>query len=112
MAGSERRKEPRYVVDAVNLILAGRSYPVIDISVSSARISCAPREYSRAGDGPLDIEFNLQGRRDVYAIRPRLIRMADLYVVLGFDPPRSDWASYIRQYDTFHVHELDDQLFD
>jgi hypothetical protein len=113
MARGERRKEPRYVVDAVNLIIGGRSYPVIDISPSSARISCPPREYAQAGEVPMQFEFTADGgKREVYAIKPRLIRLADLYVVLGFDPPRPDWEAYIRKFDTFHVHELDDQLFD
>lgn len=111
MAG-ERRKESRYVVDAVNLIAGDRSYPIIDLSPSSARISCAPRDYARLIENKAEIELIRDGRRDVYPIRPRLVRMADLYVVIGFDPPRSDWESYIRQFDTFHVHELDDQLFD
>ena len=108
----ERRKESRYVVDSVNLIAGGRSYPVIDISSSGARISCQPREYAKVGENKIELEFLRDQRRDVYTIRPRLIRMAELYVVLGFDPPRSDWENYIRQFDTFHVHELDDQLFD
>jgi len=112
MAGSERRKEPRFVVDDVNLIVGGIGYPVIDISISGARISCSPHEYSNAGDGPLTLEFNHDGKRESFAIKPRLIRQAELYVVLGFDPPRADWENYIRRFDTFHVHELDEQLFD
>jgi hypothetical protein len=112
MAGGERRKQPRFVVDAVNLNIGGASYPVIDISISGARISCTPRDYSKGGNGPVALEFNREGRRETFTINPRPIRMADLYVVLGFDPPRADWENYIRQFDTFHVHELDDQLFD
>jgi hypothetical protein len=108
----ERRKEPRYVVDAVNLIVGKHSFPVIDISTSGARISCSPRDYARAGDAPPTLEFNRDGCRETYAIRPRIIRVTDLYVVLGFDPPRPDWEVYIRRFDTFHVHELDKQLFD
>ena len=108
----ERRKEPRYVVDAVNLIIGGRGYPVIDISLSGARISCSPRDYARAGDDLIELEFNKDGRSESYPIRPHIIRTTDLYVVLGFDPPRSDWDTYIRQFDTFHVHELDEQLFE
>jgi hypothetical protein len=111
MAG-ERRKESRYVVDAVNLLADGRSYPVIDLSPSSARISCAPRDYARIGEAKVELELIREARRDVYTIKPRLVRTADLYVVIGFEPPRSDWDSYIRQFDTFHVHELDVQLFD
>jgi hypothetical protein len=68
MAAGERRKEPRYVVDAVNLIAGDESWPLID--------------------------------------------RAELYVVLGFEPPAPNWNEYIRQFDTFHVRELDDQLFD
>jgi hypothetical protein len=112
MASGERRKEPRYVVDAVNLLASGGSYPVIDISPSSARISCPPRDYAKCCDGALRLEFVREGKREIYDIRPRLIRATDLYVVLGFDPPRSDWDVYIRQFDTFHVRELDVQLFD
>jgi hypothetical protein len=112
MAGGERRKEPRFVVDAVNLMLGGMSYPVIDISISGARISCPPAEYSKAGNGPLTLEFNREGNRETFKIEPTVIRMAALYVVLGFDPPRPNWENYIRQFDTFHVHELDEQLFD
>jgi hypothetical protein len=113
MASGERRREPRYVVDAVNLVVGGRSYPVIDISPSSARISCPPRDYAQAGETSMQFEFNSEGgRRDVFTIKPRLIRLADLYVVIGFEPPRTDWEAYIRNFDTFHVHELDDQLFD
>lgn len=112
MAGGERRKEPRFVVDAVNLILDGASYPVIDISISGARISCPPREYSKSDRYPVTLEFNRDGARETFKIKPRVIRLAELYVVLGFDPPRADWENYIRQFDTFHVHELDEQLFD
>lgn len=112
MAGSERRKEPRFVVDAVNLILDGESYPVIDISISGARISCPPRDYAKAGGKAVTLEFNRDGTRETFTIKPRIIRLAELYVVLGFDPPRADWESYIRSFDTFHVHELDEQLFD
>ncbi len=111
MAGGERRKEPRFVVDAVNLILDGASYPVIDISISGARISCPTREFTKAG-APLTLEFNRDASRETFTIVPRVIRRADLYVVLGFEPPRADWENYIRQFDTFHVHELDEQLFD
>ena len=112
MAGGERRKEPRYVVDDVNLILGGNSYPVIDISISGARISCPPAEYSRVENEPLTLEFNRDGKRETFKIEPTLIRKAELYVVLAFDPPRADWENYIRGFDTFHVHELDEQLFD
>jgi len=112
MAGGERRKEPRFVVDAVDLILDGECYPVIDISISGARISCTPSEYAKSGGRPVTLQFNRDGGGECYTIRPRIIRLADLYVVLGFDPPRRDWENYIRQFDTFHVHELDEQLFD
>ena len=112
MAGGERRKEPRFVVDAVNLLIDGIGYPVIDISTSGARISCPPFEYSKAEGRPVVLEFNCEGNRETFTIKPRVIREAELYVVLGFEPPRADWESYIRRFDTFHVHELDDQLFD
>jgi hypothetical protein len=85
---------------------------VIDISISGARISCPPRDYEKAAGAPHELEFNREGQRDVFKILPRVIRSTPLYVVLGFDPPRRDWEAYISQFDTFHVHELDAQLFD
>lgn len=112
MAASERRKEPRYVVDAVNLIADGESWPVIDISATGARVSCLPADYERVGDAPKLLEFTKDEMRELFRIEPRVIRKAPLYVVLGFEPPAANWDSYIRQFDTFHVHELDDQLFD
>lgn len=111
MAGGERRKEPRYVVDAVNLLLGDRSHPVIDISISGARISCPPREYERAASGRAILEFNQEGQCQVFEIQPHVLRKAELYVVLTFEPPQADWESFIRQFDTFHVHELDERLF-
>ena len=112
MAAGERRREARYVVDAVNLIAAGECWPLIDISATGARVSCTPQEYERVGDIPKDLEFNRDGVRTLFRIEPYVIRRADLYIVLGFDPPTPDWENHIRQFDTFHVRELDDQLFD
>jgi hypothetical protein len=112
MAAGERRREARYVVDAVNLIAAGESWPLIDISAAGARISCQPTDYERVGDAPKTLEFNKDGMRDLFPIEPRIIRKADLYIVLGFEPPAPNWDSYIRRFDTFHVRELDDHLFD
>jgi hypothetical protein len=109
----ERRKEPRYVVDSVNLVIGGQSYPVIDISPSSARVSCKPRDYARSGCTQAKLEFELEDRREVYTITPRLVRKTDLYIVIGFEAPRADWATYLSRFDTFHVaRELDKQIFD
>jgi hypothetical protein len=112
MAAGERRKETRYVVDAVNLIAAGESWPLIDISAAGARVSCAPQDYERVGDATKTLEFIKDGTRELFPIEPHIIRKADLYIVLGFEPPAPNWDSYIRQFDTFHVRELDDHLFD
>lgn len=112
MAESERRKEPRYVVDAVNLIAGDESWPVIDISETGARVSCPPTDYDGVGDAPKLLEFVKDDSRELFRIEPSVIRKAELYVVLGFEPPAPNWNEYIRQFDTFHVRELDDQLFD
>lgn len=112
MAGKERRKEHRYVVDAVHLGFGEQRFPVIDLSKSSARISCGPAEYAASLDSPARLEFGADAPIDAYAIEPRIIRSTDLYVVIGYTPPKEDWEAFIRRFDTFHVSELDVLLFD
>lgn len=112
MSGSERRRERRYVVDAVHLAAGHERFPVIDIAASGARISCTPAEFSKLGKSCCRLEFGSEPPYEVFAIDPHLIRQADLYVVLGYSAPMPGWEDYIRRYDTFHVHELDAQLFD
>jgi hypothetical protein len=112
MSGSERRREHRYVVDAVHLAVGPRRFPVIDIAASGARISCTPTEFAELDKDLCRLEFGSEPPYEVLAIEPHLIRSTDLYVVLGYKPPKPDWENFIRRYDTFHVHELDAQLFD
>ena len=112
MAGQERRKEHRYVVDSVYLTLGEERFPVIDIAASGARISCAPREFDLSKSASCRLEFGNEGALQIFAIEPRLVRSTDLYVVVGYSPPVSEWEAFIRTFDTFHVRELDDHLFD
>jgi hypothetical protein len=111
MASGERRKELRYVVDDVQIVIGGVRYPVIDIASSGARISCALRNFTSHTDDRCRIEFGADPVVS-YEIDARLIRSTALYIVIGYDPPRADWEAFIRTYDTFHVHELDEQLFE
>jgi hypothetical protein len=112
MPTDERRKEHRYVVEAVQLALGMRRFPVIDIAISGARISCSPKEFEALKDRPCQLEFGSEAPLETFAIEPFLIRSTDLCVVLGYAAPQPDWESYIRRFDTFHVHELDTLLFD
>lgn len=112
MSGKERRKEQRYVVDAVQLAAGGVRFPVIDLSRTGARISCSPQQFARIQAQPISLEFTTDTAVTTFAIDARLIRSMEMYVVVGYSPPRSDWEEFIRQFDTFHVRELDVQLFD
>ncbi|MFO1185998.1 MAG: hypothetical protein U1E87_00175 [Alphaproteobacteria bacterium] len=112
MSGSERRRERRYVVDAVHLSVGPQRFPVIDIAASGARISCSPAEFAKLNKSICRLEFGSEPPYEVFAIDPRLIRQQELYIVLGYEAPGPNWEDFIRRYDTFHVHELDAQLFD
>jgi hypothetical protein len=109
---SGRRKEHRYVVEAVQLALGTRRFHVIDIAASGARVSCGAKEFEALKDQPCRLEFGSEAQLETFAIEPYLIRSTELYVVLGYAPPKPDWESFIRRFDTFHVHELDTLLFD
>ena len=112
MPPGERRKEHRYVVDAVQIAFGQKRFPVIDIAVSGVRVACAPHEFEALKSQPCRLEFSFEDSIQVFAIEPRLIRSTNLCVAIGYTAPIADWEAFIREFDTFRVRELDDQLFD
>ena len=112
MQASERRKEQRFVVDAVQGAFGDTRFAGIGIAASGARVSCSPADYEAVRARGCKIEFERGGEILAFPIVTHVIRAHAFYVVLGYSPPAPNWPEFIRQFDTFHVHELDAQLFD
>lgn len=112
MSKSERRQQQRYVVDSVNLIVGHQRFPVIDLSVGSARIATSSSIFNASDTPRYALEFMTEAKTEEFTIEAHLIRDAGIYIVIGFTPPRENWPTYIKSFDTFHVHELHENLFD
>lgn len=112
MYEKERRQDQRFVVDSVDLLLGNKRVPVIDISNRGARIACGAATLEAGRGKPCTLEFRTASTTETFSIEPHLVRDGGIYIVIGFAPPRADWAEYIRAFDTFHVHELQENIFD
>lgn len=111
MSAAERRRERRYVVEGVSLMVDGERHAVIDLSYSAARIACTVDQVLSSGGAPLVLEFD-GAERFTFRFPIRVVRYSDLYVVVGYEAPRANWEDFIKRFDTFHVDELDTALFD
>ena len=99
----ERRKERRYVVVGMDVLLDGQVCPILDISRSAVRV-LKPATLPPI-DQPVSLILRRQTRArrhgDAYAVVGRFVRATPMDITFGYDPPRPNWEAIIRRHDTF-----------
>ncbi|TVQ28978.1 MAG: hypothetical protein EA356_17835 [Geminicoccaceae bacterium] len=103
----DRRREQRYVVDGLNVMLDGRPCAVLDVSSTHLRLvrtTTRPEVHLRFQSDPElpHVDFQCTGR---------LARSGACDAVYAYAAPSRNWPSMLARFDSFrnvHIADLED----